>query len=455
MNMMDITRKEFLVGSTTFAGALAMPSIASSTKKSINVALIGCGGRGNGTLKNILDASKIVGIDVNITALCDWFEDNAVKTRDKFNLVGTKLYIGPTAYKDVMADKSIDAVLLVTPIGFRPIHFKAAVDAGKHVFEEKAVAVDGPGVRMHIEAARESVKKHLTVVAGTQRRHSKQYRMQARAIEAGIIAPICSGIIRWNGRARYVYMRDILKDVSNKDYLIKNWNNFDILAGDHIVEQHVHNIDIANWFIGRYPKKAVSFGMRARALTGNQYDFFSTELDYGDDVFIHSQCRQINGCYDGVGEWFRTENNEILTVPYSITKKGKSIDISKFGEGLLDCSPYVAEHVDFLNSIFGVGPYWNEGEQVAMSTACGIMSNMSAKTGQAVFLDDLLTNVNSRFYNWQFTPTAADFEKDGDLDMPEYGENEYMVPGDASLPRPRNPDDDEWMPPPPRPTAKA
>ena len=138
--MMDITRKEFLVGSTAFAGALAMPSIASSTKKSINVALIGCGGRGNGTLKNILDASKIVGINVNITALCDWFEDNAVKTRDKFNLVGTKLYIGPTAYKDVMADKSIDAVLLVTPIGFRPIHFKAAVDAGKHVFEEKAVA---------------------------------------------------------------------------------------------------------------------------------------------------------------------------------------------------------------------------------------------------------------------------------------------------------------------------
>ena len=451
-----MTRKEFLAGSTAFAGAVTMPNIVGITKKSINVALIGCGERGNGALKNILDASKIVGIDVNIVALCDWFEDHAVKTRNKFNLVEAKLYIGPTAYKDVMADKNIDAVLLVTPIGFRPLHFKAAIEAGKHVFEEKAVAVDGPGVRMHIAAAKEAKKKHLTVVAGTQRRHYKPYQMQALALQDGAIAPICSGIVRWNTGARRVYMRDIMVDHLNKDYLVKNWNNFDILAGDHIVEQHVHNIDIACWFIGRHPRKAISFGMRARALTGNQYDFFSTELDFGNDVFIHSQCRQINGCCGGVNEWFRTENNEIISAPFSIKKNKKHIDISRYGEGLLDGNPYVNEHVDFLKSILGIGPYWMEGEQIAMSTAAAIISNMSAKTGQAVLMDDVLKNKTSKFYDWQFQPTAALFEEGKDVDMPEYGDDEYMVPGNASLPIPRNPNDnDEWMPLLPRTTAKA
>lgn len=182
---------------------------------------------------------------------------------------GARVFYGGTGYKDVMAMREVQAVLLVAPIGFRPLHFKAAVEAGKHVFEEKAVAVDGPGARMHLEAAKLSVKKHLTVVAGTQRRHFKPYQVQARALEAGALAPVCSGIVRWNTHARRVYMRDPLKDFTNNDYFIKNWNNFDFFAGDHIVEQHVHNIDIANWFIGRYPKKAVSFGMRARALSGN------------------------------------------------------------------------------------------------------------------------------------------------------------------------------------------
>lgn len=454
--MTQITRKQFLAGSTAFTTASAIPTFANviDPTKTVKICLVGCGRRGNSALNNILDAAQIVGCKVEVVALCDWFEEKAVKTREKFNLSGTKLYIGPTAYKDVMADKDIDAVLLVTPIGFRPLHFKAAIEAGKHVFEEKAVAVDGPGVRMHIAAAKEAEKKHLTVVAGTQRRHYKPYQMQARAIQNGAVAPICSGIVRWNTGARRIYMRDPMVDRLNKDYLVKNWNNFDILAGDHIVEQHVHNIDIACWFIGRHPKKAVSFGMRARALTGNQYDFFSTELDFGNDVFIHSQCRQINGCYSGVNEWFRTENNEIISAPFSIKKNKKHIDISKYGEGLLDGNPYVNEHVDFLKSILGIGPYWMEGEQVAMSTASAIISNMSAKTGQAVLMDDILKNKNSKFYSWQFQPTAELFEDTKDVDMPEYGDNEYMVPGDSSLPKPRSQDDEEWMPLPPRPTAK-
>lgn len=442
-----MTRKEFIVGGSGIlaTSALRFPAMAAGTK-TVTVALIGCGGRGRGALKNLLDAAKIVGVNIKIAAFCDWFEEPAKKLAAEFNAPFARILVGATAYKDVMALKEVDAVLLVAPIGFRPLHFKAAVEAGKHVFEEKAVAVDAPGLRMHLEAAKLSVEKHLTVVAGTQRRHYKPYQIQARALREGFIAPICSGIVRWNTIARRVYMRDPLKDVLNKDYYVKNWNNFDFFAGDHIVEQHVHNIDIANWFIGRYPKKAVSFGMRARALSGNQYDFFSTELDYDNDLFIHSQCRQIDGCYGGVNEWFRTEANEIISGGFSVKKDKKTIDLSKFGEGLLDGSPYVIEHVDFLKSILGTGPYWNEAEQVTMSTACGVMSNISAKTGQCVMMNDLLKHEGSKFYSLQFKPTALDFESEGDVEPPEYGDDEFQLPGEVALPRPRNLDDDEWMP---------
>lgn len=143
--------------------------------KTVTVALIGCGGRGRGALKNLLDAAKIVGVNIKIAAFCDWFEEPAKKLAAEFNAPFARILVGATAYKDVMALKEVDAVLLVAPIGFRPLHFKAAVEAGKHVFEEKAVAVDAPGLRMHLEAAKLSVEKHLTVVAGTQRRHYRPY----------------------------------------------------------------------------------------------------------------------------------------------------------------------------------------------------------------------------------------------------------------------------------------
>lgn len=154
--MNDITRREFVAGS---AASMLMPAsfAVTSSRKTLNVALVGCGGRGRGVLKNLLEASKAVGCNVRAVAFCDWFEDVAMKMRDTFSIPGAKVCSGANGYKEVMAMKNVDAVLLVTPIGFRPLHFKAAVDAGKHVFEEKAVAVDGPGVRMHLEAAKKSV----------------------------------------------------------------------------------------------------------------------------------------------------------------------------------------------------------------------------------------------------------------------------------------------------------
>ena len=160
--MMDnmMTRRDFVkVGSITAASLIAFPAIASATGvgKTVVIALIGCGGRGKGALRNIIEAAKIVGCNIKVAAFCDWFKNIAEKTRDDFNMPQAKVFYGGSGYKDVMAMEEVQAVLLVTPIGFRPLHFKAAVEAGKHVFEEKAVAVDGPGARMHLEAAKLSV----------------------------------------------------------------------------------------------------------------------------------------------------------------------------------------------------------------------------------------------------------------------------------------------------------
>ena len=139
---------------------------------------------------------------------------------------------------------------------------EAAVKAGKHVFAEKGVAVDAPGVRQFIAASKLAAEKKLTVVAGTQRRHQRGYLLQAQALKEGKISPILGGNVYWNGNVPWIKRR--AEGMSNKDYLCKNWLNFTELSGDHIVEQHVHNIDIANWFIGRFPKSAVGFGGRAR-----------------------------------------------------------------------------------------------------------------------------------------------------------------------------------------------
>lgn len=127
-------------------------------------------------------------------------------------------------------------------------------------------------------------------------------------------------------------------------------------------------------------------------------------------------------------------------------KAGKAVDISKFSAGLEDGSPYVVEHIDFLRSVFGIGQYFNEAEQVTMSTASGVIANISAKSGQSVYMDDIISNVSSPFYSMQLKPSAVDFERDGDVEPPEYGDDEFPIPGKVALPRLRNPDDDEWMP---------
>ena len=422
-----MNRREFIKTSAVAAAFAGAPSIlrADGAKRLFRVGLVGCGGRGRGAVENILEAAKIAGVEVKPYAFADAFLDRAKGAAAQFGADAKFAFGGCAAYKKIVEMPEIDIVILATPINFRSRHLMAAIQAGKHVFEEKGVAVDAPGVRLHIEAARLAAEKKLTIVAGTQRRHQRGYLLQAKALADGVVGPVIAGNVYWNGAVPWVKERGPGK--SNKDYLCDNWLNWTELSGDFIVEQHVHNIDVANWFIGRYPKSALSFGMRARRYTGNQYDMFSTDFDYGDQVHVHSMCRQIDSCHGGVYETFRTLDGAVISGGAGrIRKDGANIELK--GD-FPSTQPYVAEHVDLIKSITGEGPYWNEAEQCALSTACAIMARESAYSGQVVTMNDILKNESSPVYGKACVPTAADFECDGDVQMPQFGDNQFPLPG--------------------------
>ena len=437
-------RRDFIKTGAVAAVATAAQGVhAEGTAREIKVAVVGCGGRGTGggykaisaqdtyrqgALGNLLNAAKIlcdqgVNVEVKPVTFADYFLDKAQGAAKKFGVDEKFAFGGANGYKKIMEMPEVDVVILTTPLNFRPRHTMAAIQAGKHVFAEKGVAVDAPGVRLMIAASKLAAEKKLTIVCGTQRRHEKAYRQVKKALDEGRLGTILGGEVYWNGAVPWVHPR--VPGQSNKDYLCNNWLNFAELSGDHICEQHVHNIDVANWFLGRYPKSVVAFGARSRRVSGNQYDCFSGDFDYGDGVHIHSMCRQVDGCTSNVSELFRTEK-AILTGRSAKMADGTRVELNGDFPGE---SPYVVEHMDMLRSILGCGPYYNEGEACAMSTACGVMIRISAYTGQLVTMNDIIKSEKSPVYNFACTPTPEDFEKDEDVPMPVCGENEWSLPG--------------------------
>ena len=341
-----LNRRSFL-GTTTLLGAglaassvfAAVPTPLAGAKK-IKVGLIGCGGRGNGALGNFIAACKILGIEAELVATGDAFQANAEAAGKKLGLAAERCFGGYDAYQKVLAT-DCDFVVMATPPAFRPVHLAAAVEAGKHCFIEKPVAVDPVGARSIIATGEKAKAKGLGIVAGTQRRHQGDYLRNKALIDAGAIGQIRGGIIQWNGTVPWIKRR---KDgESDASYMTRNWLNFTELSGDHIVEQHVHNLDVAVWFLGRLPIAAVGFGGRARRETGNMFDFFSIDYDFGDDVHIHSQCRQLAGTYQHIGEMFTGTEGSC----YGGGKmNGKKVDVAEI---ILDTKePYVQEHVDLI-----------------------------------------------------------------------------------------------------------
>jgi len=401
----EVSRRDFIKASAAVSLAamgVGTNRIYAAGSGKIRVGLIGCGGRGNGALSNCLSAGEHIGREMEVVATADWFKDRAVGAGKKHEVPEERCFYGADAYKKLLKT-NVDVVCIATSPNFRPVHFEAAVKAGKHVFMEKPVAVDPPGGRRIIEAGELAKQKGLGVVAGTQRRHQRGYRQNAYAIQRGAIGKILGGCVWWCGGA--LWFRRKSENESDADYLVRNWVSFAGMSGDHIVEQHVHNLDVANWFIGHPPKTALGFGGRARRQTGDQFDFFSIDYDYGDGCRIHSMCRQINGTDGGVREFFAGTEGE--TWGGGGLKSNKNISIPDFPE---HGGPYVQEHVDLLNSIIEGKPL-NEARNVAESTLTAIMGRTAAYTGKTIRWSDMMEKEDSPWYNLTLKPTAEDFEK--------------------------------------------
>jgi predicted dehydrogenase len=290
--------------------------------------------------------------------------------------------------------------------------------------QPEPVAVDAPGARKIMEVGEIAKQKKLCVVAGTQRRYAANYRKTKFAIEQGALGPILGGAVYWcGGKLWHQERRD---GESDADYMVRNWVSFTEMSGDHIVEQHIHNIDIANWFIGRTPKLAIGFGGRARRKTGNQFDFFNVDFDYDEGCRIHSMCRQVNGCYNQVSELFTGSNG--TTYGSGPVKLIKAVDIKYPDYEQANGSEMVQEHVELLRGIIDGKPI-NAAKDVAESTLTAIMGRISAYTGQLVRWRDLTdASSNSPWYNLKLTPGSEEFEN-GTVKAP--ADDVIAIPGQA------------------------
>jgi myo-inositol 2-dehydrogenase/D-chiro-inositol 1-dehydrogenase len=422
-----VSRRDFVKAAAVTTAAfstfniLGAQAVAGIHTSKIKVALIGCGGRGKGALKDFLEAAKLLGIEVEVVAVADAFQDQIEGAITQFSLDPSIGHSGFTAYQAV-AQSDAEVVLMATPPNFRPVHFDACVQAGKHCFIEKPVAVDPVGARKVIATGELAAKKGLTVVAGTQRRHQQNYQEMAAKIQAGAIGEIVGGSVSWNMGTLWTYPRK--PGMSHADFLARNWLNFTEMSGDHIVEQHVHQLDVVNWMMGRMPRTFVGMGGCARreVAGGNQFDFFSLEMDYGDGIHILSQCRQIGGCYNRVGESFR--GTEGYTNGVKVT--GKEVSIAPVQVD--HASGTIQEHVDLLRSIRGEGEPLNRSREVADATMCAIAGRIAAYTGKLIRWVDLTENTDSPYYGLELSPKALDFET-GDIIMPSL---EPAIPGEAT-----------------------
>ncbi|MBL8960524.1 MAG: Gfo/Idh/MocA family oxidoreductase, partial [Gemmatimonadetes bacterium] len=298
--MAGYSRRDFVQAGAGVAAGLAftrplqaMPWASAAT---IKVGLVGCGGRGTGAARDCLRGSE----GVELVAVGDLFADRVASCREnlakvaaenpafaaKYKVDDGHAFSGMDAYQKVLAS-GIDLVILATPPGFRPVHFAAAVDAGKHVFMEKPVAVDPTGVRAVIAAAARAKSKGLGVVAGTQRRHDPAYQAVIERVHGGAIGELVSGQVFWNQGGLWHAARK--PEWSDLDWQVRNWLYFTWLSGDHVVEQHIHNIDVANWVVGAHPVRAVGVGgrqWRTGAEHGHIFDHFAVDFEYPGGVHV-------------------------------------------------------------------------------------------------------------------------------------------------------------------------
>lgn len=425
--MNEITRRRFVKTGAAMgaAAALSPASLAGATRRrgddTLRVAVIGCGGRGTGAAVNALEADA----GTRIVAMADLFEDRLrgshahlagiEQFKGRVDVAPERMYVGFDAYKRLLLDGGVDYAILATPPHFRPMHFEAAIEAGCHVFMEKPVAVDPPGVRTVLAASELADKRRLSVVAGTQRRHQECYLEAMERIAQGSIGEIVSASCYWNQGGLWVHHRT--GEESDMEWQCRNWLYFTWLSGDHIVEQHVHNLDVVNWAMGGPPARCTGMGgrqVRTGPEYGNIFDHFAIEYEYANGVSMLSTCRQIDGTDGKVEEVLRGTKGRALTRHGHAEISGPSA----WRYGGSNPNPYVVEHVDLIAAIRS-GKRLNEARRIAESTLTAIMGRMSCYTGKTVSWEQAL---NSRL---DLSPPSYVF---GDVPV-----REVAVPGRTPL----------------------
>ena len=391
--MDNIKRRSFLKNSSILTGSLVLPSFSFKKQKQLDkklkISVIGCGGRGTGAAVQALRADK----NVELVALCDAFEDrlerslNAIideldgevdiKVKDK------NKFIGFDGYKKAI--DLADVVILATPPGFRPQHFEYAVNQSKHIFMEKPVATDAAGVRRILESAKLVKEKKLNVVVGLQRRYQLSYLNILKQVRRGVAGKIISGTVKWNGHGVWVRKRE--PQQSELEYQMRNWYYFNWLCGDHIVEQHIHNLDVANWFLDEHPISAQGMGgreVRKGIDHGEIFDHHYVEFKYPSGAVIHSQCRHQPGTLRKV--------NEVLVGTKGVInlRNGGVVTINDHNGNLLhkydpknDISPYQIEHNKLFKSIRSGGQI-DDTEYGAAATMTAIMGRMATYSGKLI-----------------------------------------------------------------------
>ncbi|HOV71895.1 MAG TPA: Gfo/Idh/MocA family oxidoreductase [Dysgonamonadaceae bacterium] len=352
--------------------------------KELKAGVIGCGGRGSGAAFNFLNAAN----GVTIVALGDVFQEKVdslaekLKNEKNIDIPSNKRFVGLDAYKQVV-DSGVDIIIDATPPFFRPEHFKYAVEKGKHCFLEKPICVDPVGYRTIIAAAKQAQAKNLCVVTGTQRHHQRSYVESYKKIMEGAIGEITGGVVYWN--QSMLWYRERQPGWSDFEYMIRDWVNWKWLSGDHIVEQHVHNIDVFTWFTGLKPISAVGFGSRHRRITGDQYDNFSVDFTMENGIHFHSMCRQIDGCANNVSEFIQGTKGSWSTQGETVIKDLAGNIIWKYDPeaektNFSQTDPYTLEHVNLINCIRGNKPI-EQASETAIANMAAIMGRESAYTG--------------------------------------------------------------------------
>ncbi len=409
-------RREFLKKGALVAGGVMLSGLSwaggpSSVDDTIKIALIGCGDRGTGAAYQALSTKY----KLKLVAMADAFSDRldnsyrilSEKFKEQVDVPEERRFVGFDAYEKAI--KLADVVLLVSPPGFRPAHFEEAVKQGKHVFMEKPVAVDAPGIRKVLAAAEVARQKKLNVVVGLQRRYQQNYREVLKRLEDGAVGDVVSGQVYWNSGG--VWVKPRLQGQTEMEYQMRNWYYFNWLCGDHIVEQHVHNIDIACWVKNDYPISVQGTGSRAWR-TGKEYgeiyDNHAVELTFKDGSVIYSQCRHFEGTKNRVDETFQATKGKIYLSANNSgilwDHQGKEIyNHEKKGNP----NPYQVEHDELFEAI-STGAYkFQDAERAAKSCFVSIMGRYATYSGDTIRWEEALKADNDLMpavLDWNASP---------------------------------------------------